>query len=259
MRCRGERPVHACDKRFLAIRSSNCIQNTIDSRACTSMNSVGWERINAQESDSIASRRRDHGAYRAPFPSGPRSHERARTGCSRAMDRPMIDHRGPEFARLGRAVLEGCKAVFQTEGPVVIYPSSGTGAWEAAIVNTLSPGDRVLMAETGHFATLWQQDGAELRPRRRLPAGRLAARRESGGDRGATRGRPAAFDQGGDGGAQRDLDRRRQPHRRDPPGDRRGPASRAADGRRDLVARLASTSATTNGASTSRSRARRRG
>src|SRR3982074_411800 len=74
----------------------------------------------------------------------------------RAMDMPTIDHRGPEFARLGMDVLEGCKSVFRTKNPVVIYPSSGTGAWEAAIVNTLAPGDRVLMAETGHFATLWK-------------------------------------------------------------------------------------------------------
>jgi alanine-glyoxylate transaminase/serine-glyoxylate transaminase/serine-pyruvate transaminase len=75
----------------------------------------------------------------------------------RAMDRPTIDHRGPEFAALGKACLEGMKAVFQTEaGHVFIYPASGTGAWEAAIVNTLSPGDRVLMFETGHFATLWR-------------------------------------------------------------------------------------------------------
>jgi alanine-glyoxylate transaminase/serine-glyoxylate transaminase/serine-pyruvate transaminase len=74
----------------------------------------------------------------------------------RAMDMPTIDHRGPEFAQLGHDVLEGCKAVFRTKNPVVIYPSSGTGAWEAAIVNTLSPGDKVLMAETGHFATLWK-------------------------------------------------------------------------------------------------------
>jgi alanine-glyoxylate transaminase/serine-glyoxylate transaminase/serine-pyruvate transaminase len=74
----------------------------------------------------------------------------------RAMDMPTIDHRGPEFAQLGLDVLAGCKAVFRTKGPVVIYPSSGTGAWEAAIVNALSPGDKVLMAETGHFATLWK-------------------------------------------------------------------------------------------------------
>jgi alanine-glyoxylate transaminase/serine-glyoxylate transaminase/serine-pyruvate transaminase len=73
----------------------------------------------------------------------------------RAMDRPTIDHRGPEFARLAAGILEDLKPVFRTSGPVVVYPSSGTGAWEAALVNTLSPGDRVLMAETGHFATLW--------------------------------------------------------------------------------------------------------
>ena len=75
----------------------------------------------------------------------------------RAIAMPIIDHRSAEFAALGRHVLEGSKAVFQTKQPVVIYPSSGTGAWEAAIVNTLSPGDTVLMAETGHFATLWKQ------------------------------------------------------------------------------------------------------
>jgi alanine-glyoxylate transaminase/serine-glyoxylate transaminase/serine-pyruvate transaminase len=74
----------------------------------------------------------------------------------RAMDMPTIDHRGPEFAQLGLDVLEGCKTVFRTKNPVVIYPSSGTGAWEAAIVNTLASGDKVLMAETGHFASLWK-------------------------------------------------------------------------------------------------------
>ena len=75
----------------------------------------------------------------------------------RAIAMPIIDHRSAEFAALGKHVLEGCKAVFKTSQPVVIYPASGTGAWEAAIVNTLSPGDTVLMAETGHFATLWKQ------------------------------------------------------------------------------------------------------
>ena len=74
----------------------------------------------------------------------------------RAMDFPTIDHRGPTFQALGQEVLAGCRAVFQTEGPVIIFPASGTGAWEAALVNTLSPGDRVLMFETGHFATLWR-------------------------------------------------------------------------------------------------------
>src|ERR1700754_1221693 len=75
----------------------------------------------------------------------------------RAMDMPIIDHRSQEFAELGCAVLEGSRKIFKTSGPVIIFPSSGTGAWEAAIVNTLSPGDKVLMVETGHFATLWRQ------------------------------------------------------------------------------------------------------
>lgn len=73
----------------------------------------------------------------------------------RAMDRPTIDHRGPEFARIAHDVLSGIKQIFKTDEPVLIFPSSGTGAWEAALVNTLSPGDRVLMFESGHFATLW--------------------------------------------------------------------------------------------------------
>jgi alanine-glyoxylate transaminase/serine-glyoxylate transaminase/serine-pyruvate transaminase len=75
----------------------------------------------------------------------------------RAIDRQVIDHRGPEFAKLGKEVLEGVKKVLQTTSPVFIYPASGTGAWEAAIVNTLSPGDRVLLFETGHFSNLWYQ------------------------------------------------------------------------------------------------------
>ncbi len=80
----------------------------------------------------------------------------------RAIDQPTIDHRGPEFAVLAKAVLAGMRKVFKTEGAVVIYPGSGTGAWEAALVNTLSPGDRVLMAETGHFATLWKRMAERL-------------------------------------------------------------------------------------------------
>jgi alanine-glyoxylate transaminase / serine-glyoxylate transaminase / serine-pyruvate transaminase len=74
----------------------------------------------------------------------------------RAMDRPVIDHRGPEFAQLGAEVLESVKSIFKTKSHVVIYPASGSGAWEAAIVNTLSPGDRVLVFETGHFSSLWR-------------------------------------------------------------------------------------------------------
>ncbi len=81
----------------------------------------------------------------------------------RAIDFPTMDHRGPEFATLGKEVLAGMKRVFKsTKSEVVIYPASGTGAWEAALVNTLSPGDRVLMYETGHFATLWQKMAAKL-------------------------------------------------------------------------------------------------
>ena len=80
----------------------------------------------------------------------------------RAIDRATIDHRGPDFGALGREVLSGMQAVFKTRSPVVIYPASGTGAWEAALVNTLSPGDRVLMAETGHFATLWKSMAVKL-------------------------------------------------------------------------------------------------
>src|SRR5471030_475066 len=74
----------------------------------------------------------------------------------RAIAQPTIDHRGPAFATLAREAIDGLTRVFQTAGPVVIYPASGTGAWEAAIVNTLSPGDTVLMVETGHFASLWK-------------------------------------------------------------------------------------------------------
>src|SRR3954452_8694477 len=69
----------------------------------------------------------------------------------RAMDMPVIDHRSADFAVLAKEVLADCQKVFKTAGPVIIFPSSGTGAWEAAIVNTLSPGDKVLMVETGHF------------------------------------------------------------------------------------------------------------
>ena len=78
------------------------------------------------------------------------------------MYHPTIDHRSAEFAELAQSSLEGMKAVFQTRHPVIIFPSSGTGAWEAALVNTLSPGDRVLAFETGHFATLWSKMAANL-------------------------------------------------------------------------------------------------
>ena len=84
----------------------------------------------------------------------------------RAIDMPTMDHRGPAFSDVGHQAITGMKAVFKTEQQVVIFPASGTGAWEAALVNTLSPGDRVLMYETGHFATLWRTlaESIGLRP-----------------------------------------------------------------------------------------------
>jgi alanine-glyoxylate transaminase / serine-glyoxylate transaminase / serine-pyruvate transaminase len=80
----------------------------------------------------------------------------------RAMDTPLIDHRGPEFAKIARRALDGIKTIFKTANPVIIYTATGTGAWEAALVNTLSPGDRVLMVETGQFATLWKRMAENL-------------------------------------------------------------------------------------------------
>ncbi len=80
----------------------------------------------------------------------------------RAMDNPTMDHRGPDFGRFGKQLLEKVKFVFKTKGHVVIYPASGTGAWEAALANTLSPGDRVLMCETGWFASLWREMAERL-------------------------------------------------------------------------------------------------
>ena len=80
----------------------------------------------------------------------------------RVIERPTIDHRGPEFGRLGKRVLAGLRDIFRTRSSVLVFPSSGTGAWEAALVNTLSPGDRVLMCETGHFSTLWLEMARRL-------------------------------------------------------------------------------------------------
>lgn len=89
----------------------------------------------------------------------------------RAIDAPTIDHRGPTFQKLGLEVLAGIKEVFQTTSPVIIYSASGTGAWEAALVNTLSPGDKVLMVETGQFAMLWHKMAVRLSLRPELIAG----------------------------------------------------------------------------------------
>jgi alanine-glyoxylate transaminase/serine-glyoxylate transaminase/serine-pyruvate transaminase len=80
----------------------------------------------------------------------------------RAMDTPIIDHRGPEFAKLTKRVLEGIKTIFKTTNPVICYTATGTGAWEAALVNTMSPGDKVVMVETGQFASLWKAMAEKL-------------------------------------------------------------------------------------------------
>ena len=80
----------------------------------------------------------------------------------RAMDTPIIDHRGPEFAKLAKRCLDGVKTIFKTNNPVIIYTATGTGAWEAALVNTLSPGDHVLMFETGQFAAQWKSMAQKL-------------------------------------------------------------------------------------------------
>ncbi|MDG1982896.1 MAG: aminotransferase class V-fold PLP-dependent enzyme [Alphaproteobacteria bacterium] len=80
----------------------------------------------------------------------------------RAMDYPTIDHRGPDFPNLANACLDGMKTIFKTNSDVIIFPASGTGAWEAALVNTINEGDLVLMVETGHFATLWKKMADKL-------------------------------------------------------------------------------------------------
>ena len=175
-------------------------------------------------------------AYRPPFPADPRADQRARPGL--AGDRVSDDRPSRPGVRRARQGDRRRHAVFQTEGTVVIYPSSGTGAWEAALVNTLSPGDRVLMFETGHFATLWRQMATRLGLEVEFVPGDWRhgvdpALVDEKLDR-----RPRAPDQGGLRRAQRDLDRGHQPHRRDPRGDRRGAPPGAVDGRHDLLARL---------------------
>ena len=158
----------------------------------------------------------------------------------RAMDTPMIDHRGPEFAKLAKQVLDGIKTIFKTTNPVIIYTATGTGAWEAALVNTLSPGDRVLMVETGQFATLWKKMAERLGLEARIHRDRLAHRRRSERDRSrAARGQEAR-DQGGLRPAQRDLDR--LPLRRSPRSARRSTrAGHPALFMVDTISSLAST------------------
>ena len=151
---------------------------------------------------------------------------------------PTIDHRGPAFAALASEVLRQIRTIFKTEQPVIIYPSSGTGAWEAALVNTLSPGDPVLMAETGHFASLWR----EMAERLGVQPEFLPGDWRHGADPAAIEARLASdrghAHQGGLRRPQRDLHRRREPDRGDPPGDRSGEPPCPLHGRHHLLARL---------------------
>jgi alanine-glyoxylate transaminase/serine-glyoxylate transaminase/serine-pyruvate transaminase len=148
------------------------------------------------------------------FLPDPGADARCPTESCGPVDLPVIDHRGPEFKALGLKVLAGIKTVFKTSSPVFIYPSSGTGAWEAALLNTLSPGDKVLMYETGHFATLWRNmsRSSALQPEF------IASDWRSGADAGAIEAR-LREDKGHTikavcVGAQRDLDGGHLAHRR---------------------------------------------
>ena len=157
----------------------------------------------------------------------------------RAMDMPTMDHRGPEFAEIGHAVLAAMQRVFRTKQPVIIYPSSGTGAWEAALVNTLQPGDKVLMAETGQFAVLWRGIAEKFK----LDVDFLPGDWRHGADleqiEAQAVGRQGAQDQGRVRGPQRDLDRLRHPSAGRPQDPRPRQSSRAADGRHHLRSRIA--------------------
>ncbi len=145
----------------------------------------------------------------------------------RAIAAPTIDHRGPEFAALARQVLDGAGWLCGTSRPVALYPSSGTGAWEAALVNTLSPGDRVLAFDTGHFATLWCAMARKLG----LDVDFVPGDWRRGVDPGQVHEKLSADTghqiPGGHDRPQRDVHRRRQPHPADPGGNgQRGPSPR---------------------------------
>ena len=176
----------------------------------------------------------------------------------RAMDMPTIDHRGPEFAELGFAVLAGMQRVFRTKQPVVIYPSSGTGAWEAALVNTFVARRQGADVRDRPVRRAVARHRRQVRARRRLHAGRLAPRRRPGADREAPCA-PTASTR-----SRRSASSTTRPRpgvtAASPRSARRSTAqaSGAADGRHDLRRSARSTTATTSGASTSRSPARRR-
>ena len=160
------------------------------------------ENVGLQGSDDVQNSSRPVGRHFLQIPGPTPLPDRV----LRAMDTPIIDHRGPEFAKLAKRCLEGIKTIFKTSNPVVIYTATGTGAWEAALVNTLSPGDRVLMVETGQFATLWKNMAEKLglRPEFITPTGASAPTRRN---RGTSAQGQEQGDQSGLRAAQRDLDR----------------------------------------------------
>ena len=157
----------------------------------------------------------------------------------RAISEPTIDHRGPGFADLGRSVLTGSEARFQNQrSGASSFPASGTGAWEAALVNTLSPGDEVLMVRTGWFATLWSEMATRLGLKPIIHRTDWRRGADPAAIEAALRADTAHNDQGGLRRAQRDLDRLRQSASRGPRARSTQPTPRAAAGRHDLLARL---------------------
>ena len=156
----------------------------------------------------------------------------------RAMDTPIIDHRGPEFSRLAKKCLDGIKTIFKTTNPVIIYTATGTGAWEAALVNTLSPGDKVLMVETGQFATLWKKMAEKLGLVTEFITTDWRIGADPSRNRGAFARRQGQGDQGGLLPAQRNVDRLPFARGGNSKGNRQGGPPRAADGRHHLVARF---------------------
>ena len=156
----------------------------------------------------------------------------------RAMDYPTIDHRGPEFNALAKKVLRSVRQVFQTKQPVIVYPASGTGAWEAALVNTLSSGRPGADVGDRPLRLAVEEDGRQARHQVGVHGRRLAQAGRSRGDREAPEGRQGPRHQGGVHRPQRDLDRRGERHRRRAPRHRCGPPPCPAAGRHDLLAGL---------------------
>ena len=168
----------------------------------------------------------------------------------RAMDTPIIDHRGPEFAQLAKRCLEGIKTIFKTTNPVIIYTATGTGAWEAALVNTLSAGDRVLMVETGQFATLWKRMAEKLglKPEFIETDWRIGA--DPNAIESTSAQRQEQGDQGGLRPAQRDVDRLPVADPGNPQGDRCDRDTRPCTWSTRSRRSRRPTTATTSGAST---------